>query len=332
MLAESLKRGTELAFGELDSLRDWYPVGLDDHLAQAQPTLWWRYLGQRRLTEAFFEDSFVGQSPQDRRVCRTPLAALDDLPEAVPPTAFIFHVSRCGSTLLTQMLATLPHCIVASEPPVLDAFFWLHHHSPQRSGGDHTLRQLVAALGQRRSGETHLFIKLDSWHMPWLPWLRNVFPGIPCLLLYRDPSRVLASHRRQRGAHMVPGLVDLSRLQLSGADLAPGDLDGFGVRVLAGVFRSALAHATTGQPGLTLMNYPQLPSALWTHLLTQWGVPCSARQALAMQSRAAFHAKHAGAVYAGDPAAVAGHLQTDSGALDAARADYAALESLRQPL
>ncbi len=325
MLADStLRRGTEVAFDSLTSLRNWYPVAIDHEL-------WWRDLGPQRLTAAFFEDSFAGQSPQDRRVCRTPLEALNDLPESVPPTAFIFHVSRCGSTLLTQMLATLPHCIVASEPPVLDAFFRLHHHSPQHSGGTHTLRQLVAALGQRRSGETHFFVKLDSWHMPWLPWLRQVFPDTPCLLLYREPHEVLASHRRQRGAHMVPGLVDLTRLPLRTADLAPGDLDGYAARVLAGVFRSAVLAAEMGESGLALLNYPQLPSALWTDLLAQWSVPCSASQLAAMQTRAGFHAKHAGAVYAGDPAS-AGHALPTNGALDAAKADYASLQALRQRL
>lgn len=126
-------------------------------------------MGQGRLLEPFFHDTLAAQPVADRQVCQTPLAALDGLDNSLAPTAFVFHVSRCGSTLVTQMQAALPQCIVMLAPPVLDAFSRLHHHQPVRSGGAHTLRQLVAALGQRRTGyEQHCFIKLDCWHMPWI--------------------------------------------------------------------------------------------------------------------------------------------------------------------
>jgi hypothetical protein len=333
MLADiTLRRGLETSLADLPSLRDWYPIGMDAD-SESEPAVWWRYLGQRRLTAAFFEDSFVGQAAADKRVCRTPLAALDDLPEAVAPSAFIFHVSRCGSTLLTQLLATLPRCIVASEPPVLDAFFRLHQLKPQHSGGAHTLRQLMAALGQRRSpNESHFFVKFDSWHLPWMAWLRSVFPETPCLLLYREPAEVLASHRRQRGAHMVPGLVDLSALQLDLSGLAPGDLDGYAARVLAGVFRAALAHCrgeASGGQALTLLNYSQLPAALRTELLEQWGLKCSTDELAAMQLRAKSHAKNPSVKFLGDTTLAAVDSQIVTAALAEARADYVHLEQLR---
>ena len=337
MLADTtLKRGTEVALNDLASLHGWYPVAIDCEANPTVTTVWWRYLGQRRLTAAFFEDSFVGLPEADRRVCRTPLSALDTLADTladtVAPSAFIFHVSRCGSTLLTQMLATLPHCIVASEPPVLDAFFRLHHHHPQHSGGAQTLRQLVAALGQRRSAcETHFVVKLDSWHMPWLPWLRSVFPQTPCVVLYRDPAQVLASHGRQRGAHMVPGLADLSRLKVDVSGLEPGDLDGYAARVLSSVFQAALVAvdggANTGRP-LTLLNYTQLPEVLWSRLLAQWAVPCSLSEMTTIQMRARFDAKRPQAVFLGDAQPMVQALAETHG-LHPALADYIALEQWR---
>ena len=35
----------------------------------------------------------------------------------IDPTGFIFHLARCGSTLVSQMLAALPEHIVLSEAP-----------------------------------------------------------------------------------------------------------------------------------------------------------------------------------------------------------------------
>ncbi|RZJ13309.1 MAG: hypothetical protein EOO54_20070, partial [Haliea sp.] len=238
MLVEQvLKRGAEVSLGDLPSLRRWFPVALD----VAPLTLWWRYLGEHRFVEPFFQDSFALQDRQGRKVCRTPLCALEEFADGVAPTAFIFHVSRCGSTLITQMLASLPSCIVISEPPVLDAFFRLHHHQPARSGGIGTLRSLVAALGQRRSAEErHLFVKFDSWHMPWMPLVRQAFPETPIVLLYRDPVQVLASHRLQRGPQMVPGMVDTSLLRADASAIAPSDLDGYASKVLDAIFSEAL--------------------------------------------------------------------------------------------
>ncbi len=164
-----LVRGREVDYRDLPSLAGWFPVTLS-HQAP-RPMLWWRFMGGRRFTEAFFEDSLALQPSAERQVCRTALTVLDDpvhgFGHSVPPTAFIFHVSRCGSTLLTQLLAAEAGCIVLSEPPVLDAFLRLHHARPEHSGGARMLRQLVAALAQRRQpAEQHCVVKLDSWHIP----------------------------------------------------------------------------------------------------------------------------------------------------------------------
>lgn len=294
-----LMRGAEVPYGEVGSLRNWFPVTLGgDPLSVG-----WRHLGDRRLTAAFFADSLVGQQPAERRVCTTPLSALASLRDAVLPTAFIFHVSRCGSTLLTQMLAGLPQCIVLSEPPVLDSFFRWRHHRPEHATAQ-VLRQLVWALGQRRSpAEQHCIIKLDSWHLPWMPWFREVFPDTPFVLLYRHPAEVLASHQRQRGPQMVPGLLDTSMLQPDATGLVPADLDGYGARVLDALFESAsrVAQQLHAGGGLTLVNYSELPSLLWTDLTKQWGMPCDSVTLEVMQRRAQFHSKQGAQEYQGDP-------------------------------
>ena len=46
---------------------------------------------------------------------RTSIEALSELPPGVPIAGFIFHMSRCGSTLLSQALAAFESNIVVSE-------------------------------------------------------------------------------------------------------------------------------------------------------------------------------------------------------------------------
>lgn len=326
-----LLRGREVAHAQLASLHDWFPVSLGHDPASVK----WRFLADRRFTEPFFADSLMSQAPQDRQVCTTPLSALDDLPESVPPAAFIFHVSRCGSTLLTQALATLPQCIVMSEPTALDAFFRLHHRHPEQSGGTHTFRQLVAALGQRRSpAEKHLVIKFDCWHLPWMPFVQAAFPGTPIVFLYRRPDEVLASHRRQRGRQMVPGLIDLSRLaervgRPGAPQLLPGDLDGHAIRVLESLYRCGLEMAAA--PDLVLMDYVQLPEAIWQGLLDTLGIGCTPDELAALQARSGFHSKHSGNPFQGDPAPAQGPpLLPTPERLDEASRCHGQLEQLRR--
>src|SRR5690606_34626620 len=121
---------------------------------------------------------------------------------AVAPTAFIFHVSRCGSTLLSQLLDLDEANIVLSEVPLLDQLLRLPETFPgiSRAQQETALQATIRLLGQKRTGhEKQLFIKLDSWHVFFAATLRKQYPSVPFILLYRAPDEVFESHRRHRG-------------------------------------------------------------------------------------------------------------------------------------
>ncbi|MES3024744.1 MAG: sulfotransferase [Pseudomonadota bacterium] len=319
-IERALMRGAQAAPERLESLRGWYPV------AATREQIGWRFMGEQRFTEPFFSDTLAAAPRASRLVCQTPYADLARFDDVLAPSAFIFHVSRCGSTLLTQSLAALPHCVVMSEPPVLDAFLREHaqyglHDDGLDAAGVAALRLLVGALGQRRApGESAFVVKFDSWHIASLGAIRRAFPATPCIFLYREPDAVLASHRRRRGPQMVPGMIDPARLGIDDGARAPGDLDAYCIAVLERFYRCALAHA--GTPGLTLLNYNQLPGAV-PALLAGLAIACSADEGAAIRARAAFHSKDAGLPFGGDPNEAPMH----SGAVLAAA--YAQLEQLR---
>ncbi|WP_215408747.1 hypothetical protein [Janthinobacterium sp. JC611] len=320
-----LARGETVAWRAGMDLRGWYPLYVERGDALADAAMCWRDLGQTAFVDAFFVNTLARQPHGERRVCRTPLAALDTPGDGLAPDAFIFHVSRCGSTLLCQLLASLPQCIVMSEPPVVDSLLRLHHDCGDAAASVALLRQAILALGQRRTGEeTHFFIKFDCWHIHSLDLLRQAFPGTPCLFLYREPQAVLASHRRQRGPQMVPGMLHPAQLPLPAHRLAPGDLDGYAGLVLGSLFDAARPHAAAGQ--LQLIHYSQLPGILFSDLLARFGIAPTPAQLQAMRARGGVHAKY-GTAYHGDPPAAA----TDDLAAIAAQLQpaYQALEALR---
>ena len=307
---------------EIAAWREWMPVAVDEDTAD----ITWRWIGEKRFTEPFFSDALRSQARDERRqyVCTAEqLGQIVANFKNLAPTAFIFHCSRCGSTLLMQLLSCLPQCIALSEPPALDACLqYAYRHPDRQEQAIALLRQLVAAFGQQRFvNEQHLVIKLDSWHICQLPLLRAAFPNTPFYFLYREAAAVLASHLRQPGPQMVPGMLEYARLGLSPNNAAHGlawsDL------LLTHFFQLAQIHAETHVQQLHLLHYEQLPQLVWQQLLATWQISVSADQLRLMQQRATFHAKNL-TQFQGDPQSK--HSIAVSTALQQA---YLALEQMR---
>ena len=322
-----LARGETVAWHDGMDLRHWYPLYVERDARTGAASVCWRDLGQLRFTDSFFVNTLARQPREERRVCHTPAAALAGLAGGLPPDAFIFHVSRCGSTLLTQLLASLPRCVVMSEPPVIDSLLRLHHDQAGSGGLDTNalLRQAMLALGQRRRGdETHFFIKFDCWHIHSLALLQQAFPQTPCLFLYREPQAVLASHQRQRGPQMVPGMLHPALLPLPAHQIGAGDLDGYAGLVLASLFAAAQAHAAANR--LVLLDYRQLPGVVFSDLLARFGIDPTPEQLQAMRERSGVHAKYGTAFHGDRQPEPAGRL---SAIAEQIQPRYQALEALR---
>ena len=323
-----LARGEQAAWREGMDLRGWYPLYAQRDAQTGDIAVCWRDLGQQRFTDAFFVNTLARQPSEERRVCHTPASALASLDDCLAPDAFIFHVSRCGSTLLSQLLASLPQCVAMSEPTVIDSLLRLYHDSADPAAGIALLRHAMLALGQRRTGEeTHFVIKFDCWHIHSLDLLRAAFPDTPCLFLYREPQAVLASHQRQRGPQMVPGLIHPALLPLAVRATAPGDLDAYAALVLESFYTAAQAHAAAGR--IQLINYSQLPGMVFSELLDALRIDCTSPQLEAMRQRSQFHSKYTGTAYRGDarPPQEERLAQLAAGIAPA----YAALERQRLP-
>lgn len=256
----------------------WLPTGLtpsEDGMAVD-----WTHFGGARLNEPFFEDTLhhVARRPLNRVLRRrTPLAALakgmgadGGRADVRAPDGLIFHMSRCGSTLVSQMLAAMPANIVISEAPVLDAVIQFAQTQTALPEADRIamLRAIVGAIGRDRHGTARrLVIKLDSWHSLALPLFRRAFPDTPWIFLYRDPIAVMLSQARMRGLHTVAGAVAcLSDV----AGEAPLSTEFHIARVLARICEAALAHRALG--GGLFVDYATLPDAVEKVILPHFGI------------------------------------------------------------
>lgn len=313
----ALLRGRQVQLETLASLNGWYPVvaGADG--------LWWRYLGEAKFCEPFFHDTLAAIPPADRLSLHTGYDAAASFATPHAPSAFIFHTSRCGSTLLTQLLATLPDCTALSEPPAIDSFLRRYYAGQHGIEAEQRLCNIVAALGQACvTPARHLVIKLDSWHITSLPLFRRTFPDTPLLFLYREPAEVMASHRRHRGRQMVPGLVTAAMPPQDFGQLESGDLEGYSTKMLECILSEAYRQADA----LRLVNYRQLPHIVWDALLDTLGIDTAPHLLAAMKSRAGFHSKSS-EQFSGDPQPMAKDADLPSKTLQAC---YDSLERVRQ--
>lgn len=242
----------------------------------------WAHFAGAPLAEPFFSAS--ARRAIDRpfnRLFRHVTALGDFIGHAeaegsLAPDGFIFHMSRCGSTLVAQMLAALPGTIVVSEAPPLDAVVPL--------GSPDALQTMVAALGRKRAGnERRYFVKLDFAHALALPLFRAAFPATPWVFLYRDPIEVLASQMQARGLQTF-GFPDLPAEEGCAA-------------ALAAVCHAALAELEKGD-GLAV-NHADLPEGI-DGILGHFGIACGAAERALMAPASRRNAKAPGLAFAAD--------------------------------
>ena len=152
------------------ALKNWIPFRLFEE--GSTHSCRWLYLGDEKITEPFFEETIAKcrKLPDNSRLIRS-VSSIEVLPEwaqeieTIAPTAIIFHISRCGSTLISQLLGMQPANIVLSEVPFFDELLrWGNKNKMQV-----ILPLLKAAInlyGAKRNEESsRLFIKTDSWHV-----------------------------------------------------------------------------------------------------------------------------------------------------------------------
>lgn len=284
----------------LPDLQGWLPAVITqarDNPADATAQ-WWR-LGGHSFREPFFEQALA-------RAIRSPFhllfrheLPLDSLlawqagqPDQIQPSGFIFHMSRCGSTLVSQMLAALPEHRVLSEPPALDTLLKMHQQGMDDERGIALLRAWVSAMSAgAEDGARRLFIKLDAWHILQFPLLRRAFPDTPWIFLHRQPVEVLASAIKKPGMHHVPGMIQFDQPGMDTATLLQMPPCEHMTAVLRTLLEAALSHlAEPGSKGIPV-DYTCLPEAVSGTIATHFGLDLTPTEVEAMQPLTQFHAK-----------------------------------------
>ena len=206
----------------------------------------------------------------------------------------VFHESRCGSTLVANLLqAARPaqHRVYSESPPPVEAL----------RQGSRFPRQVVVPLVHdviylmSRStdpAETHVFFKIQSVGTRELPTFMAAFPDTPFLFVFRDPVEVLMSHfaagpKRVAQANCArsyahPPAVVTARLE---REMDNGNhnnsphrrhskppVEDFCAAHLATLTETAVQALSHSNSLGRAVDYQQLPAVLWERILPAWGV------------------------------------------------------------
>jgi hypothetical protein len=252
----------------------WLPVGLSND--GVQMTVEWAHFAGEQLTRSFFEGHM--RVARNRPISqlfgwRTPLGAMLSDPDLADPPeldGIVFHMSRCGSTLVARQLGQLPDAVVLSEPAPVDDLIQFCASQPELPLETKValLRAMVFALTPERSGPVrYRFLKADGWHAGSIPLFRAAFPRTPFVFLYRDPVEVMLSQRAEPGWLTVPGTVPRF-LGIADDDAIPG-VD-FSAKVIGTICAAAADHAA--ELAGPYINYAELPLAITSRILPHFGI------------------------------------------------------------
>jgi hypothetical protein len=206
------------------------PYGLDtgdDHLLMVMA-------GAARFGEATYEHSIRQLSSGGSLASAyiMPVARFAAATAALPraDAAFVYHVGRCGSTLLARMLAVDPKLCVFSEPA---AWAQLQQrgtsHAADNPADTSAAEGCVRLFGRFAADrDQRLVVKPSSWQVLHARALRAACATCREVFVFRSPAAVVASN-----LNVAPGFATIIGQDL---DAPPSVLDGW----LPGADRSLL--------------------------------------------------------------------------------------------
>jgi hypothetical protein len=104
---------------------------------------------------------------------------------------FIFHMSRCGSTLFSNLLNVSGNTVVYSEPTIINAI--LDPEKDIKNKG-HLVKAAINALSGFSLDSTNCtVIKFRSWNVFFIDEIFSMFRYVPTVFIHRNGLEILSS-------------------------------------------------------------------------------------------------------------------------------------------
>jgi hypothetical protein len=252
------------------------------------------YVAYKRVHNADFTDAFVNETLR-RAPAITEFAELNNVLTGdgqgnSGPAGIIYHVSKCGSTLVSQLLKRLPGLTVYSQPSAWNDALDISG-ATTRAVMVEDLKRLAALFSQHSHGR--YVIKSESWNALYWDLIQSAFPNTPWIFCFRDPVEVAVSAledpdpslwmKYHKGSGHNPFADQLSRPTSSATPLP---------EYVALIYESlCMAILRQGSPSGRVVGFQRLPHAVWTDVAAHFGLSMSNDIRCRMAEEAQFYSK-----------------------------------------
>ena len=262
---------------------DWLPAR-----AALHPT--GLYFSLREIPPAELQDPFMQETiariPARKSVVQVAREDVGRGTAGTGPAGIVFHVSRCGSTLVSQLLKQHVGLVVYAEPLPVNEILLPPAKWP-RAEVVAALRSLGGAF--TRHARKPWVLKLTSWNTLACDLVAEAFPSTPWVLCLRDPLEVGVSLLRQPAGWIWDGdgpAAPFARL------IDPADASRSREEYVARAFGALCAAAAALDPARgALVDYASLPSAIWERVAPHFAQRVDAALRARMQDAAKMDSK-----------------------------------------
>jgi hypothetical protein len=168
------------------------------------------------LNEPFFATSVqklrADMPPAPER--ESEIATIEEVARHLPPAVpvgIVFHMSRCGSTLLTNGLRTAECVVALSESQPIDRVLQMVSCDSDHWAtiGRSVLPALITLFANYQGSPSRkVVIKTGVTGIISLPAIRALWPDVPCVIVIRNPIEVLVSNLQTRPRWLVESYLD----------------------------------------------------------------------------------------------------------------------------
>lgn len=180
--------------------------------------------------------------------------------EQITPAGIIFHVGRCGSTLLSNALCAVNGTLVLAEPSIISTLYRHYLTADDNSllsDPNHIatlLKSFVNILGTATQPENGLYLKFTSWNTLLIDHVRTIWPGTPIAFVFREPTGVIDSMLAKKVGWMKlynnPQIVS-ALLNTQESEIKDMPFMDFYIKMLTNLYKAGL-HLTNDD---LLLNY-----------------------------------------------------------------------------
>lgn len=193
----------------------WLPFRLE--IVNPPFRLTWAQFGSLMLSHPFFDQSLaylrsVAGNPDDRVTDFRTLIETGRRRQATNPAGIICHITRCGSTLVSNCLRAAERTTVISEAllvqQILDRCFMPSDSVTSEGIRLQALDSFVRIVSGYPDGATHrVVLKLNAFGLLDLSRLRSLWPEVPVVIVIRNPADVIASNLANRAPWLTSKFI-----------------------------------------------------------------------------------------------------------------------------